>query len=316
MNRRNATGAGQAGFSLTELLLAMVFGALLLGALAGISRLTLATHDSVSSRQALNREALEVMQRITGAVAASPGLLLPLQDNPATTAIAENIRSVLAIRLDHTTDLDGNGVPDADNDGDGRFDEDPPADVTNDAAPGIVGIDDDNDGTVDESGITNSDDESATIDDDPVNGVDDAPLQSFLCIVDEDPGADANGDGCPGICGVDDNGDGTVDNGSVNDDDEDGRSDEDWIDPVVFYQRGTQLILRTPVPWDQDGNGQVDGRDFVESVLTDRLETFRVQRQPDGSGGVALVDITLTLRDPRSGESITLGSRLRVGGGT
>jgi prepilin-type N-terminal cleavage/methylation domain-containing protein len=312
VNRRTGTPAGEAGFTLLELLLAMVLGALLLGALADVSRQTLATHDSVDARQRLNRAALDAMQRITRAAAASPGLLLPLQDNPATAGNAENIRSVLAMRMDPATDLDGNGVPDADNDGDGRIDEDPPADATNDAAPGIVGIDDDNDGTVDESGITASDDESATVDDDPVNGVDDDGDGS----VDEDPGADANGDGCPGICGVDDNGDGTVDNGSVNDDDEDGRSDEDWIDPLVFYQRGTQLILRTPVPWDQDGNGQVDGRDFVESVLTDRLETFRVERLPDSAAGSVLVEVTLTLHDTRSGERMTVSSRMRIGSGT
>jgi prepilin-type N-terminal cleavage/methylation domain-containing protein len=309
VNRRTGIPAAAAGFTLLELLLAMVLGALLLGALASVSRLTLATHDSVSARQQLNRAALASMQRITRAATASPGLLLPLQDNPATATNAENIRSVLAVREDPTTDLDGNGVPDADNDGDGRIDEDPPADITNDGAPGIVGIDDDNDGTVDESGITNSDDESATIDDDPVNGLDDDGDGS----VDEDPGADRNGDGCPGICGIDDNGDGVVDNGSVNDDDEDGRSDEDWIDPVVFYQRGTQLVLRTPVPWDQDGNGQVDGRDFMETVLTDRVETFRVQRLPDPAAGVALVDVTLTLHDPDSGERMTVSTRMRIG---
>jgi hypothetical protein len=51
-----------------------------------------------------------------------------------------------------------------DNDGDGNIDEDPPADVNGDGAPGIKGIDDDGDGEVDE-GSYYDDDEDDSLDD-------------------------------------------------------------------------------------------------------------------------------------------------------
>ena len=50
-----------------------------------------------------------------------------------------------------------------------------------------------------------------------------------------------------------------VDEGAVADDDEDGSSDEDWYDPLVFYLAGSSLVQRTPVPWDVDSSGSVTG---------------------------------------------------------
>lgn len=47
----------------------------------------------------------------------------------------------------------------------------------------------------------------------------------------EDPLGDANGDGCPGVCGVDDDGDTLTDEGNPSDDDEDGLVDEDLAEP-------------------------------------------------------------------------------------
>lgn len=63
---------------------------------------------------------------------------------------------------------------------------------------------------------------------------------------DEFPG-DANGDGCPGVCGVDDDGDGLTDEGPVDDDDENGYADDingwDFIgddsDPTDLNGHGT-----------------------------------------------------------------------------
>ncbi len=49
----------------------------------------------------------------------------------------------------------------------------------------------------------------------------------FDAFIDEDPPGDANGDGCPGVCGVDDDGDTLTDEGNIQDDDEDGLDDED-----------------------------------------------------------------------------------------
>lgn len=298
----------QRGFTLIELLMALALAVLLVAALNGVTGHVLSTHDSVSRSNTLNREARFALEQITRAVSNSPRLLLPLADN-AATAQAENVRTLLAVTLDHATDLDGNGIPDADNDGDGRFDEDPPADWTFDAAAGIYRIDDDANGTVD-GGDPASDDESASADEDPVNGVDDDSDGS----IDEDPAADLNGDGCPGICGVDDDGDGVVDEGSGDNDDEDGSTDEDWLDPVVFRLSGTQLLMRLPVPWDESGDGQVSGLDFIESPVAEQVSEFRVERLPDVPGRTAQLDIVLALTDAGSGATVRLTTRVRVGG--
>lgn len=311
MNRSSAHARTQAGITLVELLLAMVLAIILLASLAGVSGQILQTRNAVTDRNELNREARLAMEHITRAAGRSTHLMLPYHDKTWSVGITENIRDVLAVTQDHTTDLDYNGIPDADNDGDGRIDEDPPADQTNDAAHGIYLVDDDGDGTVDEgTSPYTSDDESTTKNDDPVNGVDDDNDQN----IDEDPPADRNDDGCSGICGVDDDGDGSVDESTTGDDDEDGSANEDWLDPVVFRLSGTQLLMRTPVPWDVDGDSDIDGRDFIESVIADNVSQFRVERLPDRPGGQAMLDVTLALTRAVTGETVSVNARLRVGG--
>lgn len=51
--------------------------------------------------------------------------------------------------------------------------------------------------------------------------------------INEDPLGDANGDGCPGVCGVDDDADTLIDEGNPSDDDEDGLVDEDLAEPPM-----------------------------------------------------------------------------------
>jgi len=329
VNRSPSQGHAQAGFTLVELLLAMVLAAILIVGLSGVTGQILDTRDHVTDRNELNRQARFAMDQMVRMVGHTRLLLLPLADKTPTTFV-ENIReqtipasapppgstfatAVLAVTLPATFDLDGDGIPDADNDGDGRFDEDLPADVTHDNKPGIAGIDDDGAGYVDYSfSPITDDDESADFssDEDPLNGIDD----DGDGIVDEDPSADINGDACPGICGVDDDGDNNVDEGGINDDDEDGRTDEDWYDPVVFYLNADTLMRRTPVPWDESGGGVVTGLDFITSVIAENVTRFRVERLPAMAGGVQLVDLTLELTSPDSSETVSLQTRVRVGG--
>ena len=183
----------------------------------------------------------------------------------------------------------------------------------NDGKPGIRGIDDDGAGLVDDSfSPLADDDESADFsqNEDPLNGIDD----DGDGIVDEDPGADTNGDGCADICAVDDDADGSLDEGAAADDDEDGSVDEDWLDPVVFYLSGDTLMHRTPVPWDESGNGSVSGQDFISSAIADNVTRLLIERLPLTAAGVQLVDLTLELTSPDSGEMVSLNTRVRVGG--
>lgn len=330
-HRANTPGTNtSAGYTLIELLAAIIIAGILIAGLGGVIGQALDTYDVVREKNDLTREARYAMEQMVRAVSQTRRLLLPLADK-TTTTLVENIReqtipvstppagstyatAVLAVTLPATSDLDGNGVADADNDGDGRLDEDLPADVANDGKPGIRGIDDDGNGITDFFlSPAADDDESGDFaqNEDPINANDD----DGDGIIDEDPGADNNGDGCPGICAVDDDADGGLDEGAAADDDEDGGSDEDWYDPVVFYLAGGTLMQRTPVPWDEDGSGAVTGADFVEEPIAANVTRFRVERIPQGADRALTVDLTLALTGPRTGETVSLNTRVRVGGG-
>lgn len=315
----------QVGATLVELLIALMLAALLFAGLTGVISQTLAIQDSVSARNDLNTQARFAMASMVTAVERSPRLLLPLNDNPATNW-PEQIReqtippsppigdstlasAVLAVTLDQTLDLDANGTPDADNDSDGRFDEDLGGDATNDNAPGLYLIDDDGDGVTDEGGA-GDDDEDENLDDDPLNGLDDDGDGT----VDEDAAVNQNADGCPGLCGVDDDADGSIDEQSGADDDEDGTINEDGYEPVVFFLAGTDLIKRTPVPWDESGDGGVTSLDFIEEPIAENVSRFRVERVPQNDNRSQLIDLTLELTSPVSGETVSLNTRVRVGG--
>jgi len=315
------------GFTYVEMLVTLAIGVLLVTGLNGVMGQALQSQDTVAERNRLTREARYALQRMTQAVSGTRLLLLPQQDKPATNW-PENLReqtlppsppigdsslasAVLAVTLPATIDLDGNGIADADNDGDGLLDEDLPADIHNDAAAGIFGIDDGGNGTVDEGPAEDDDEAMSDADEDPIDGIendDDGNL-------DEDPAADNNGDGCPGLCGVDDDGDGNVDSGNAANDDEQGGDDEDWYDPLVFYLDNGVLKQRSPVPWDENGVDGITGRDFVISDIAVNVTRFSVERIPIGSDRAQLVRLQLELTSPLTGETVSLQTRVRVGSG-
>jgi len=313
------------GFSYVELLIVVVISSMITLSLMGVVGTAADSSDALQARNELNREARFAMQQMVKAVSHTRRLLLPFNDNPYTD-YPEHIReqtippsppigsstlasAVLAVTLPAYIDLDGNGVPDADNDGDGFIDEDLGEDTHNDFGSGVYAIDDDGDGDVDNS-LDIDDDERLDLEsEDPINGIDDDGDNN----IDEDPSADMNEDGCPGFCGVDEDGDGNIDEGNVNDDDEDGSSDEDWYDPLVFYLAGDVLRQRTPVPWDETGDSNVNGRDFVVADIAKNVTRFRVEKVADTARGER-VDLTLELTDPASGESVSLHTSARLGG--
>lgn len=316
------------GFTYVEMMLALAIAGLIIAGLTGVVSQALQSQDAVSETNKLTRDARFAMQRMVSQVSRSARLLLPLKDNPNTN-YPENLReqtippsapigdstlatAVLAVTLPVDVDLDGNSIADADNDGDGLIDEDLPADSQNDGKAGIRDIDDDGNGTKDFIlSPAGDDDESNDLaqSEDPVDGIDDDADGS----TDEDPPADMNADGCPGTCGVDDDADGSIDEGSVADDDEDGVADEDWYDPVVFYLDNGILKMRNPVPWDENGVDGVTGQDYIISDIADNVTRFRVERLDNGSV-IEVIDLTLELTSPLTGESVSLQSRVRVGG--
>ncbi len=300
----------RAGFTLVELLVVLIVGALLLAGLAGAVSNALSAERMARARNDRLREVRFAMDRMVTAVAGSPRLLLPLAEAPATPW-SESVRDVLALVLDPRLDRDGDGFADADNDRDGRIDEDPGADLNADGAAGIAGIDDDGDGLVDESNKEDDDedeDQRGTKDEEALDGADDDGDAS----IDEDLGADLNADGAAGIAGIDDDGDGLVDESSKEDDDEDedqrGTKDEDGFEVVLFRRQGDLLLERIPVPH------AANGLQFTEQPIAAGLTRFEARRLPSNvSDRAVLVELVLELPDA-DGRLLRLVRRVRVGG--
>ena len=319
----------QHGITYVEVLVSVTITAILVGALMNVIGIATNVSEEVRNDNDLMQQVHYAIQQMVSNTSRTRKLLLPLEDNP-TSNWPEHIReetvppsppigssvkatAVLAVTLPADIDLDGDGFPDADDDEDGLIDEDLPNDIHHDFFPGIMLIDDDGDGLVDDGSGWAEDDEGGSNDEDPIDGIDNENDGS----IDEDPPSDNNGDGCPGICGVDDDADGSIDEGNADDDDEDGGSFDDPYDPVVFYLNGNSLIQRIPVPWNEDGistpDGPVDGRDFVENILAENVTHFRIERVPTVTGSVQLVDILLELTNPTTGERYSLQTQVRVG---
>lgn len=298
------------GFTLVELLVAIAIAGILFASLGGVVFTAMQAEAEADERRELSRQASFAMDRMNDALRRGGPLVLPRADDPATPQ-DESVRDVLSVGLDPTRDLDADGVPDADNDADGRIDEDWPRDANGDFAQGIYQLDDDLDGSTDEwvgFDSRRDDDEDGSLDEDPINGLDDDGDAN----VDEDPGADMNGDGAPGIAGFDDDGDGSVDEGVAADDDEDGSSDEDWLDTVSFFRNGGLLVERIPVPWDETGMLGITGRDFVEATIADGVTDLQITRIGSTGSGRVLVEVSLELTGA-SGHVVALTSQVRVG---
>ncbi len=302
-----APPARAGGFTYVELVTALIISAVLYLGIVGVVQQSTNALEMVRDEAWVTAEAEWAMKRVLRSIRRTRYLLLPTRDVPLTVLVDESVRDLVAMTLDPEIDRNQDGFADGDDDTDGRVDEDPGKDLTNDGAAGIVGIDDDLDLIVDDPiGDTEDDDESGTLilpdrNEDPVNGIDDDGDGR----IDEDPPADFNFDGQPGIAGVDDDNDGSIDEGPPPDDDEDGIVDEDWFSVVLFRQNGSQLIERTP----KIGSG---GASFDEWVLLQNVSLFQVARVPVAGGRATLLDVTLQVTTP-GGETVTLNTRVRVG---
>ncbi|MGH8496718.1 MAG: prepilin-type N-terminal cleavage/methylation domain-containing protein [Gammaproteobacteria bacterium] len=289
------------GFSLIELLVSLAIAGLALAALAGVAMQATRAREDMSASVELQQQAQFAIDRILRATRGTTRALVPRQENGGT-AHSESVRDVLVLTLDTTLDRDGDGFADADNDRDGRIDEDPSEDLGTDGVAGIIGVDDDGDGAVDEGGMSD-DDEDGAANEDPVNGFDD----DGDGLIDEDTGGDANGDGKAGVIGVDDDGDVFIDEGAKENDDEDGASDDDWVDTAVYRLDGATLLERLP-----DVNAS-SGTAFTERPVANGVTQFRVEYIPPvAASRPAMLDLTLTLEGP-DGTPVTLNTRARVG---
>jgi len=305
------------GFTLLEILIALAIATVLIAAISGVINTALTAQTSTKAQHDNLQQARFAMQRMVNAVRQSKQLLIPLNEN-ASTAWSESVRNVLAVSLEPTLDNNKDGWADANNDKDfldvnkngsrdagepERIDEDVNKDSSNDGASGIIGIDDDGDGSIDESSAIDND-EDGQQNEDLVNGLDDDGDGN----IDEDPDQDMTGDGKAGVGDVDDDFDGQIDENPVNDNDEDGVPGEDWLDPHVFYLNGTTLMERLPTIL------PANGASYNEYAIADHVSQFRVERIIASNAASTLVDITLTIT-PAQGNPVTLNTRIAVSGG-
>jgi prepilin-type N-terminal cleavage/methylation domain-containing protein len=257
------------GLTLVELLVCMAILGIIATAAMPLLSTSLEAYGRGTSRAGLYHEGLLAMERMTSGVRHSTFLLIPNAHNIT--------RDILAF----------SGL--INDDGDYYFndplfpkiDEDPGEDMNADGKPGIKDYDDDGDGWVDEFLERKDDDEDiffmfGGINEDPLDGVDNDGDGN----IDEDFGNDTNNDGKPGIAGMDDNANGTIDDGnSKEDDDEDGLKNEDPLNEVIYeFDSGTKTLTES-VPSTGESN-----------VLSTRVNLFQVKYQSPG-----LIEIKLQL---------------------
>lgn len=283
------------GFTLIELLVSLAIGSFVLLGLGYVVNQGLESWRVQKEQTDAQTTANFAVTRMAESITSAQQLLVPQNGTP---------RPVLGLVIGSQVDADGDGFADADKDQDGRTNEDPSADASNDGAAGIIGIDDDNDGFTDE-GAAEDDDEDGASDEDKIDGID----NDSDGLVDEDPPADSNNDGSPGIAGLDDDGDTVADEGVSTDDDEDGLSDEDWWDTVVYYLNGSQLKERLPNP------NPSSGTDYTERTIADNVSAFAVTALPRSAGDRGqVVEVKLVIQQP-DGSVLTLTAQRRIGGG-
>ncbi len=262
------------GITLLELLISMSIVAILGGVSARVLTVALDSLNYCQSQKETTQGACWALDRIVNKAGASNRLLLPLR-----SSVTGNVLAFSAM---------------IDTDKDGMIEEDPGDDITGDGMPGILGIDDDGDGWIDEGGSwkRRNDDEDSHRDEDPVDGQD----NDGDTLIDEDPGGDINGDGMPGIAGRDDDGDGLIDEGGPSmkdDDDEDGLKDEDPIEYWLYYL---------------DPNGCLMERYYMNAqaeVLLEGVTTFQVVKTVS-SANISGVYLTLGVTSSSDGEEVLL----------
>jgi len=317
--RSNRTeSARQRGMTLVEVMIAVTIIAILSSVVFGLADTALKAWAQSNGEGEIYRQGSLTMEYLAIAVRSAHRVLVPLENATGVTS-----HDVLALAMpcddcDFRTDGDFDCI---DDDGDGRYDEDGYQDMNRDGRPGINGIDDEYNGTIDDlynySGAYRNDDEdvycvfymfghcwgySLNLDEDPLDNFDNDG-DNFL---DEDWPSDINGDGYPGKRYFDDDGDGSVDEGNDEDDDEDGQTNEDAFNPILIYHdTGTdELILEHPV-YKDDGNCSRD--DYDEMVLATDVTDFHVTLLSAGNG-VQIVQVSLEIT--RGDDVVTLGTSI------
>lgn len=269
--------SSEKGVTLIELVIVILIVSIITAGLSELLSIGLLSSRENRVKSELLDSANYAMNRMLSAVRETDVVLIPTNANA--------VRDILAISAM------------VDNDNDGRIDEDGSGDIGNDGQPGLAGFDDDGDGNTDEggAGAKLDDDEDGSVNEDTRgDGLDNDSDGNY----DEEFMADMNGDGCPGVCSQDDDGDGSVDEGGVTDDDEDGAVDEDPFDPLIYYVSSGSLYEKK-VAWNPSTGTNV----ITNNKLIDNVSQFRVERLL-GVNGKTVIKIRIELSSGKGGNVV------------
>lgn len=265
------------GVTLIELVVAIFLVSMIAAGLSELLSIGLLSSRENRTKSELMDSANYAMNRMINAVRDTDSVLIPTNANA--------VRDVLAISAV------------IDNDNDGEIDEDGGSDIGNDGQPGLAGFNDDGDGSTDEGGagaLLDDDEDGSTDEDIFGDGLDNDTDSNY----DEEFMSDRNSDGCPGVCSQDDDGDGSTDEGSTSDDDEDGSSEEDPVDPLIFYVNNGALYEKKIV-WNPSTGVNV----IADKKLIDNVSQFRVERLL-GVNGKTVVKVRIELSAGKSGNVV------------
>ena len=256
------------GLTLVELLISIAIISLIAGVSTRMVGGALDSWQHNRGKETLTNAGRLAMERMVSGVRNTTWVMLPLMisdpTDPGYPTSSYYPRGILAV----------SGM--VDNDDDGQADEDPYKDINWDNKEGIMGIDDNNDGTVDNGSAGQDDDEDGTRNEDPIDGVDNDGDGR----IDEDP-----------------------DNAfysSAEDDDGDGWANEDYFDPVIYYLNGTTLNERH----------DVDGWTTKDSMIVENVSQFIVLRRR--VNGNTLIDIYLKLDNGEDSVELSTTTFARV----
>ena len=220
---------GEQGLTLVELIISLTIMGIIATASLPLLSSTLEIYGSGTDRSRLYHEGLMAMERMTAGVKKTTFLIVPNGHSPT--------RDILAFSRLVNTDNDfyfGDPLfP--------RIDEDTDTFFTF-GGHGILGVDEDGDGSFDEGDIFD-DDEDGLIDEEIWDGLDHDGDGS----IDEEALGDLTHDFKPGILGIDDDGDGVVDEmaspSMSADDDEDGVKNEEQVLFAVYSYDSSNKTL-------------------------------------------------------------------------
>ena len=253
MRRINAKG-----LTLLELLITISIMGIIATAAMPLLSTTLEAHKLGDARARLYQEGLLTMERMVVGVKKTTYLQIPNNHKPA--------RNMLAVA----------NLVNEDNDfyfGDPlfpRIDEDY-GDSFMWAGYGIIGVDDDGDGIIDNGATWRDDDEDGVSDEEILDGLDNDGDGN----IDEDLSTDFTKDSAAGIMSMDDDGDTQVDESSnpnpLGDEDEDGPKKEDTVTFFLYTHDSATNTLRQIV---RSNAGGITSNVILSTHVTDFTATY------------------------------------------